>query len=557
MRFPLPRVVAVALVGLSSWGCALSREAMATLQSEVQPLEQAHRCVRGNHPPLLILALDGVDRRLLYPMLEHDELPELARLLGGSEHGTFPHAYFDHSVVATFPSITAAGFAAVFTGKPPAANGVAGDEFFIRDRRVLATPVPAYTGDAAKALSVYADGYADQLLLVPTVYQRIRAQEPDICAWVMMSQFHRGADLYLHAGAALLEDPALARVGGALGGRAPRQPWADLDRSGLAVLEEQLHHRPAPQILTVYLVGTDVYTHQAEEGADAARQAYLHEVVDPAFGRLRRLLGHGLAHRYVLITSDHGMSDVPHDERHALDEEDGPPAVVKSAGYRLRPYQVDTKVEDYQAVLAYQGAAAFVYVADRSTCPAAHMACSWERPPRYGEDLVPLAQAFLDNDLDGRWSSRMQGALDMILVRTAGPKGSGPLPFEVYVGDGQTVPVERYLDEHPHPNYQDFVPRLRDLTVGPAGDRAGDLILLAHSGDRQNPAERFYFSRPQYAEHGSPSRGDSDVTLIVAHPDLGTEAIAARVRAVLGKDPRQQRIGDLIVRLREDPRITR
>jgi hypothetical protein len=164
---------------------------------------------------------------------------------------------------------------------------------------------------------------------------------------------------------------------------------------------------------------------------------------------------------------------------------------------------------------------------------------------------VPLAQAFLDNDLDGRWAPRMKGALDMILIRRTWSPDA--LPFEVYVGDGQTVPVRQYLDARPHAGYEEFVPRLRDLTVGPAGDRAGDLILLAHSGDRLNPAERFYFSSRQYAEHGSPSRRDSDVSLIVAHPDLRAEAIRGRVQAVLGKDPRQQRIGELIVRLREEP----
>jgi hypothetical protein len=484
MRIPLGRVAATALVALSSWGCALSREVIATLGSDTQRLEKAHRCVAGNRPPLLIVALDGVERQLLYPMLERDELPELARLLGGTEHGTFPHAYFDHRVVATFPSITGAGFAAAFTGQPPAENGVVGDEFFIRDRRELAAPVPATTDDATTALAVYAGEYADRMLLVPTVYERIRAQEPDVCAWVVMSQFHRGADLFLYSGAALVEDPLLARAGSALGGRAPRQPWADLDQAGLGVLEEQLRHRPPPQILTVYLVGTDVYTHQAEEGADAARQAYLHEVVDPALGRLRRALqaDHGLDHRYVLVTSDHGMSDVAHDGRHALD--DSPQAVVKAAGFRLRPYEVDVSEHDYQAVLVYQGVAAFVYAADRSTCPSAGMECRWQLPPRYQEDLVPLAQAFLDNDLDGRWAPRMKGALDLILIRrTSSPT---TLPFEVYVGNGQTLPVERYLHAHPHPGYEQFVPRLRDLTVGPAGDRAGDLILLAHGGDRQD-----------------------------------------------------------------------
>jgi hypothetical protein len=41
--------------------------------------------------------------------------------------------------------------------------------------------------------------------------------------------------------------------------------------------------------------------------------------------------------------------------------------------------------------------------------------------------------------------------------------------------------------------------------------------------------------------------------LIVAHPDLRQEAIMRHVDAVLGPDPRQSRIGELIVRLRQEP----
>src|SRR5262245_52926935 len=58
-----------------------------------------------NRPALLILALDGIDRVLLYDMLRAGELPALATLL--SAEGTeFPHAYFDESRIATLPSST-------------------------------------------------------------------------------------------------------------------------------------------------------------------------------------------------------------------------------------------------------------------------------------------------------------------------------------------------------------------------------------------------------------------------------------------------------------------
>src|ERR1039458_8018846 len=53
-----------------------------------------------SHPPILVLALDGVGRDILYESLRKGEMPELARLLGGGEAGRFPHAYLDESLIS-------------------------------------------------------------------------------------------------------------------------------------------------------------------------------------------------------------------------------------------------------------------------------------------------------------------------------------------------------------------------------------------------------------------------------------------------------------------------
>ncbi|MEO6420991.1 MAG: hypothetical protein ABIP39_16385 [Polyangiaceae bacterium] len=39
-------------------------------------------------------------------MLRKGELPMLAALFGGEDHGHFPHAYFDPSFLSTLPSST-------------------------------------------------------------------------------------------------------------------------------------------------------------------------------------------------------------------------------------------------------------------------------------------------------------------------------------------------------------------------------------------------------------------------------------------------------------------
>jgi len=100
-----------------------------------------------NHPGLLILALDGVDRALLYDMVRKGDLPALGALLGGGERGEFPHAYFNSTLLSTLPSTTMAAWVTAFTGVGPAEHGVAGNEFFIREERRFAAPAPATFND--------------------------------------------------------------------------------------------------------------------------------------------------------------------------------------------------------------------------------------------------------------------------------------------------------------------------------------------------------------------------------------------------------------------------
>ena len=545
-------------LALSTAACAETTQVLKLVGNDSRDLRAPHPASpRGKHPDILVLALDGIDRALLYPMLAHNELPEMAALLGESG-GAFPHAQFDESVEATLPSTTAAAWAAVFTGRPPAENGVPGNEFFIRQNRQFAAPIPNSASSAACALAVFTEGYANGLLKAPTVYERIREREPNVRIWISMSQYYRGADRFLLTRRAVLGDAFQAIAASLVDGKMPRKVWADLDSEDVEVVAERLAKDAVPDVLTVYLFGADDYAHMAEEGPDPARRGYLREVVDPAIGKLRRALSArgALDHRYVLITGDHGHTQVVHDDAHALamNDKDDPPAVVKAAGFRLRPFKVDVdENDDFQAVLAYEGAMAFAYVADRSTCESAKTKCDWVRPARYNEDVVPLAQAFFDTNLDGRNAPSMKGTLDMIFVRPPAAPGHEPPPFEVYVGDGHTVPIASYFRDSPHPTYVDLEARLRDLTIGPYGDRAGDVILLAHNGDRERAEERFYFAPPYRSWHGSPSKLDSDVPLIVSHPHRSTAAIRQDLLGVLGQSPRQQKLGDLIVHLREEP----
>jgi hypothetical protein len=509
--------------------------------------------------PILFLAFDGIDRALLYDMLRKGELPVLGALLGG-DHGRFPHAYFEESLLSTLPSSTMPAWTTAMTGVPPAQHGVTGNEFFIREERRLAAPAPVAFSDASPTIAVYTGGYLNGLCNAPTVYERMRVREPDILVWVAMHQIFAGADRLLLAKPTVLatafEDFLTEQVIKAgQKNRATRSVYEKLDKDVVATLDTALKEGQVPDVLTLYLSGTDLYAHVADEGPDEARRAYLREVVEPALADLTEVLRRrdALRTRYVVLTSDHGHTAVLYDDAHALGTKnnDGPPTLLRRVGFRVRPFKLDVpSKEGFDAVLAYGGATAFVYAADRSTCPAQTGVCDWSKPPRFEEDVLPIAEAFYENNEDGSVVPGMKGTLDMVLTRRPRAYAEEDLPFEVYVGHGKMIPVDQYLAEHPHPSYVEVQSRLRELAVGPHGERAGDVMLLAHDGDRDTPEGRYYFASRYRSWHGSPSRQDSEIPLVVANPALTSEALRARVEQIIGHEPHQQAIAELLLGLR-------
>jgi hypothetical protein len=308
-------------------------------------------------------------------------------------------------------------------------------------------------------------------------------------------------------------------------------------------------------VLTVYLSGADQYAHVADIGPDKARREYLKEEVDPLLKGLFAALNerHALHNRFVVVTADHGHTEVLADDAHALamNDEDDPPAVLSKAGFRVRPFRLNVSDEDdFSAVLAYQGAIAYVYVADRSTCAKSGQVCDFKRPPRFKQDVLAAAQAFYDANQTGKYAPSMKGALDMVLARVPAQKPGQNAAFSVYVGDGQLVSIGDYLAKQPHPSYAQFEDRLRDLAVGKYGDRAGDVLLIANNGNRGEPEQRHYFASRYRSWHGSPSRQDSEIPLIVAHPSYSSRALGLKVKQALGPKPYQQRLTKVLLALR-------
>ncbi len=515
-------------------------------------------------PGILLLALDGVDRDLLYRLLNRGEMPGLKNLLGGGHNG-FAHAHFEDAFLSTLPSSTMAAWVTAMTGVGPGTHGVTGNEFFIRRELRLGAPAPVTFDDAHPTLSIYTDQYLDGLNASKTVYERLRERDPDMLAWVALHPVHQGADRLLVTKPTIITKAFTHVVEKAVKLAEPtdksaRDAYEILDKNAFDLVVSELEKGTLPDILTVYLAGTDLYAHIAKEGPDEARIAYLKDVVDPGMARLHGALLHrdALDDRYVVLTSDHGHTEVVEDDAHALQTEgpNYPPVVFGKLGFRLRPFKVDVSGRDYDAVLCYGGAMAYVYLADRSKCAPrkGERECNWNEPPRWSEDVIPVADAFYKNNIDGSLASGMKGTLDMVLTRRPARPGTTPASFEVYVGEGKTVPIETYLAETPHPTYVAVARRLRDLAVGPHGDRAGDVVLIAHNGDRESPDDRYYFASRYRSWHGSPSRRDSSIPLIVAHAKRSPSELKARTKRILGGEPYQQKLTDLLLDLRLAPR---
>jgi hypothetical protein len=142
--------------------------------------------------------------------------------------------------------------------------------------------------------------------------------------------------------------------------------------------------------------------------------------------------------------------------------------------------------DDFQAVLAYQGAIG-THLADRSTCEKAGAVCDWKRPPlrrgragrrrRFPRQLRRSARPANEGSLI--WCSRHRSLI---------AKGR---PFSVYVATASGACGE-VSSQTPAPDYVAFDERLKELAVGPAGERAGD-ALLANNGNLDQLEQRAYF----------------------------------------------------------------
>jgi hypothetical protein len=504
-------------------------------------LQDPLREVRGE-TRVLIFALDGVGRDVLYGALGSGRMPNLAAALGGPQpDGAFANAHLETEMLSIFPSATIPAWTATFTGQAPGVNGVPGNEWLDRREATFHAPVPMSVRSRSHATKLITDEYLSERIAASTLYERL----PPMRMHVSVNPVYRGADLVTFPDLARFGDLVGATIGESLAGdvTGSARVAREMDQTATGSLLHVIEDVGLPDLQTVYFNGIDLMTHYADDPR-ADQVDYLESVTDSLIADvLQSYRSHGaLEKTYIVLISDHGHTPVLNDDRHALstDGADEPGAVLEAAGFRLRPWNISAGSGDFQAAFAYQGFSAFVYLADRSTCLRAGDECDWVKPPRLEEDVIAAARALHEGSESGAGDG-MAGALDLILARDPAEPGSY-LAF-----DGEALmPLSEYLLTHPRPDLLRLEQRLEGLATGPFAHLSGDLLLLAHAGDDRPIGQRFYFGDPKTSEHGGAHAADSRIPLIVAHPGLSGEALERTVRGVIGNTPTQLDFAGLV-----------
>lgn len=497
-------------------------------------------------PRVLIFALDGVGHSALHGALERGALPTLAAFLGSSgDSVTFDHGVSAGPVLSVLPSITLAAWTTLFTGATPGATGVPGNEWFDRDTGEFHAPAPISVKGQADALATLSDQLLDSLVLVPTLFE-----QAGVRSYVSLLPVHRGADILALPGGGELAELLAAFPAGAVGDEpVDRELYESVDHASSGRMVDLIQEEGPPDLAVVYFPGIDLYTHAAE-GPLAEQQRYLAEVTDSAVAAVLAAYREAgaLEGTYVLVVSDHGHTPVLNDAVHALggDSAFSVRNTLEDAGFRVRPDELDTDADDYQAVMAWQGAFAYVSLADRATCMVEGDVCVWPRSPRWDDDVLPAARA-----LERAATSHHSRPLDMVILRMDAQQGDGS---ELSVlRDGRPVPLAAYLEASPRPELLAFAERLGWLTTGAQADQAGDIILMTRLGASSPSEERYYFSKPYYSWHASAEARDSHAPLILARSDLSGAELRRLLDVDWGAEPTQLDFTSLVLRLLEIP----
>lgn len=534
-------------IAVSSFSCRLVTETVKT-GGELRLAKVAPPPVKEG-PHVIVFAMDGAVPAQLMQTIESGQAPHIAALLGaGHGGGLFEHAYAAPNALSVLPSSTIADWSAIFTGSTPAQDAITGDEWFVRSTARFYAPVPISVSDITDNSKTVADDLVGHQLKVPTLYELAGKR-----SYVSLLSVHRGATYYT-----IVEPSAFGAMiadfikGSLQGHEIERSLSGSIDRESVKKLIETIEEHGIPDLQVVYFPGIDIFTHEAEDPLKS-QMGYLSKVTDPLVGEvLDEYHKKGITWLYVIFISDHAHIPTVDAETNELGTgDDSPFAVVRQAGFRVREPSliVPHPEDDFQAVLAYQGFMAYVYLADRSTCPKDDSVCDWHKPPRFDRDVMPVLRRFYTSNRWGRPVRKLKGTIDLILSREPVAPGQPTKPYQIFDGH-RLVSIQDYLWDHRRPDLVDFEQRMNWLSAGPYGDRAGDILLLAHACTNLPIRQRYYFSDvTHYTWHGSACEQDSHIPFILAQQNGSGEAMRKILRGFGGDSPSERKLTPLVLDL--------
>jgi hypothetical protein len=533
---------------------ALTLVASCTLVTETIKTGGEQKLTRTAPPPkkegphVIVFALDGTTPAQLMEAIGAGHAPNLGGLLGRRQGaGVFEHAYAAPHAMSMLPSSTIADWSAIFTGTGPADNGVPGDEWFERANNRFLAPVPVSVEDITDNTKTVADDLIGHELRVGTLYERMQVR-----SYVSLMSVHRGATYYTTVSPGSFGDMITHLIKGSLlYGAGPEKSLSGaIDRDSADKVVQTIEQHGIPDLQVVYFPGIDIYTHEADPPLEKQTH-YLERVTDPAIGRILdeyRKKG-VLQGTYVIIIADHAQIPTLDDERHELGTGDNSPfTAVKRAGFRVRkPLLALADLDkDYQAVLAYQGFTAYVYLANRSTCRREHQRCDWTKPPRFEEDVIPVLNSIYRSNRWGRPVPKLKGTIDLIFARQPVRPGGKTLPYEIFDGH-HLVAIDDYLIDHPRPDLIDLSERMEWLSAGPYGDRAGDILLLAKACTNLPIQRRYYFAgTTHHTWHGSACEQDSNIPFILAQVGGSGQRMKSIMQPFGGDSPYERELTPLV-----------
>jgi type I phosphodiesterase/nucleotide pyrophosphatase len=542
-RFLIYLAVAILIAACTPLGKLIVHQGTAQLKPvEAPPPPQS--------PHVLIFALDGVGYDQFTEATRPGASPNVDALLGKATGGggLFEHGYSIPNAVSVLPSTTIDAWTAIFTGAPPAFNGITGNEWFQRETMTFYAPAPVSLPKlGGQTMEVYSEDLIGKQIKVPTLFEKVKGP-----SFVSLNGVYRGANIFTSVDVSSFSSLATSYLESEIGDDTAdeQKAYAKMDLESIPLIINAIEKNGVPKVQVVYFPGIDLYTHIASNALHD-QVDYFKSVLNPSIGQVieeYRKQG-ALDSTFIIFVSDHGHTPVLKDDKHALGAKPTGRAahVLTRLGFRLRPLEVEPNATDYTATLAYQGAIAYVYLANRAICPAGQK-CDWSKPPSFKQDVLPVARAFYRANQTGDRARGLRGTIDLVFAREPRPTGTDSLPYEVFDGH-RLVSIEQYLKLHPRPDFIQLERRMRWLSAGPWGNHAGDVLLLSKSGLNRPIEDRYYFSRPYNSWHGSPSLQDSHITFAIANAKSSGAALKDIIAQIGDSEPSQLDLTPLVLKL--------